>query len=359
MGQMLIAIMAAVLFSVTAHAAVGIAKSANDQQDRWGLTETDWSEMTGPRSREVLGFPDRFSEVLSAARRGDPMAMAVIAGAYAVGSGTDVDPEAASRWAEAAAQSNLGFPLYVLAKMEQFGTARPVNMDRYRNALGAAMRAGHREAAFELGAYYAEAKAYSQAAPPLRSAAERDHVPAQYTLALVLSLYDHHGSLLASEEFKGDGAAESAYWFDKAARTDYEKSRIYAEIMARQVMINEALEEETAPRSQNGGDPILHIGAVGGALLGGQIYGSQSWMPCTTLFVTSKGTVAVDWSETKPTSNAVLEGNIGIYENGEIAATYSRLAFAAMRGATSRLMQLAVTARGRELNELCQQISSD
>jgi hypothetical protein len=358
---MLVAIMAAVFFSVSACAAVGVASSARNVKDRWGLTEADWSEMTGPRSREVLGLPSRFGEVLSAAQRGEPMAMAVIAGAYAVGSGTEVDPEAASRWAEAAAKSSLGFPLYVLAKMEQFGTARPINMDRYSALLVAAMKVGHREAAFELGTYYVERNEYSQAAAALRAAAEKGHVRAQYTLALLLTHPSAPDADFKKFVSQGD---ESLFWFKSAAREGYEKASLYAEAMTSQVNLSKLFIDPEKLTADDGSKAIIKVNAIDNSLLGYPIHAIMSYTPCATkIFAVPRSGnsgdlwVVVDWTESEFTGFMNVEGNVGLLgSGGKIYEYHSRINFYVDKGPIKSEVEFAFRLHADSLSKVCKRI---
>lgn len=361
MNRMLVAIMATVFFSVSAYAAVGGASSAKDVKDRWALTEADWSKMTGPRAREVLGLPSRFGEVLSAAQNGEPMAMAVVAGAYAVGSGTEVDVAAASRWAEAAAKSNLGFPLYVLAKMEQFGTGRPINMERYRTLLVAAMKVGHREAAFELGAYHLGRNENSQAATVLRAAAEKGHVPAQYSLALLLT-----HPVAPDADFKKfvSREDESLFWFKSAAREGYEKASLYAEAMTSQVNLKKLFIDPEKLTADDGSKATINVNAIDNSLLGYPIHAIRSYTPCATKIyaVPRSGNsgdlwVVVDWTESDFTGFMNVEGNVGLLgSGGNIYEYHTRINFNVDKGPNKSDVEFVFRLHADSLSKVCKRI---
>jgi hypothetical protein len=184
--------------------------SAEPAKDRWGLTDEDWKTRNGPGLRARMGFPKNVAEVLAEAKKDDPKAMAILAGAYATGIGVQKNPQESDRLALRASQAGLPFGHFVAGLMfldqERSGGPDPGTAEHY---FLKAVDAGHAYAAYTLSVHYGNGKVLPRDADKagkfLRQAADGGVAEAQTEAAIPMFLDDPFEALALLEHAEAQG----------------------------------------------------------------------------------------------------------------------------------------------------------
>lgn len=252
-------------------------------RDAWGITKDQWVRLPAPELRRLAGFPGSAPQLLAAAERGDPHAMALISSAYATGAGVNKDPWQAFRWAQRAADSGLPFGLNVLALDYFYGAGVAVDHARYLDLLRKAADAGSILAASE----YAQAL-FVGAITPKNFAAAKPYakIGAEGGDAKSKMLY---GTLLFDRSVPGSDPVAAAQWVRGAARDGFP----FAQQAARALQFQDEISES----AKN-----LFVSNFGGALVGAHTLSARAEDPCVTRIVVdhngTTGMFLVNWQET-------------------------------------------------------------
>lgn len=187
------------------------AVAAPPETDQWGLTEGDWKTRNGPGLRGRMGFPKNIERVQAEAKKGDPKAMAILAGAYATGIGVPTNRRESDRLALKASEAGLPFGHFIAAlsflDADRSGGPDPGTAEQY---LLRAVGTGQAYAAYTLAEQYRTGKSLpqdqSKARRFLKQAADAGVGEAQLEMALHMFLDDPFEALELVRAAEAHGA---------------------------------------------------------------------------------------------------------------------------------------------------------
>lgn len=259
------------------------AQSTFASRDAWGITAAQWVRLSGPELRPLAGLPGSAPQILAAAERGDPHAMALISSAYATGAGVSKNPSEALRWAQRAADTGLPFGIHVLALDYFYGTGVAVDHRRYLELLRKAADAGSILAAAE----YAQAlftgehtaKNFAAAKPYAKIGAEGGNAKSKML----------YGTLLFDRSLPGADPVSAAKWVRASASDGFP----FARQAARALDLQDDISQSAAR---------LFVSSFGNSLVGAHTLSARPEDPCVTRLVVdhngATGVFLINWQET-------------------------------------------------------------
>lgn len=263
-------------------------------RDQWGLTEQDWLTMAGPELRKAVGLPAAAPRLLEAVKNGDPKAMAIMSGAYAVGAGVPQSEAESLRMAQGAADGGVAMGPFLLAygQLDSNNQIVPGHEPRYIALIKQSADRGYAPALAALGEAYYRGTGVSidwgEARKYYKSAAEAGSVVGAETYGrLLFSPYDRVGSDVRNV---GTHDPKEGYkWLQWAADRGSQRGALWRETFQKQ----DALDKDLKP---------FMVWSYGSGLVGGRAPFLWGIGPCMSQIVFVKdgsvGKFVIDWTTT-------------------------------------------------------------